>query len=592
MSRKLKSINTFRLGSSVLFAALLLMMLSCNTQTKKPVADEEPSTGNRIAKWQEHKFSMFIHWGLYSIPAGEWNGKQIQGYSEQIKAHAKISSADYSKLAPQFNPVHWNSDSVALLAKRAGMRSIVITSKHHDGFSMFGTKYSKFNVVDATPFKRDVVKELSQSCKRYGLDFGVYFSLIDWDYPGATPFVSARNSDTIPEAHHQYNLHQVEELLTNYGPISEIWFDMGSPTYKQSKEIAQLVKRLQPNCMISGRLWNDQGDFAVMGDNTQPDFKMGVPWQTPASMFHETWSYRSWQKRGDVKAKVAEKIHDLLNVISMGGNYLLNIGPKGDGSVVPFEKQVLTGMGEWLNKNGESVYGTTVSLLDEQEWGVITSKPGKLYLQIMNYPKDNKLVLRGVNAEVKKIYPLSNKGLLLRGDKADGNLVIDLTDQLKRDDYSTVIVVEYVDKLSFTPKNSVKASEDGHFELTAANAQKYHSFSGHDYYSTKPTVVKLQWSLINEGNKKCEIEVADEIADSDADASGAHNDKLCMVVNGTDYLISLNNTRKSSTGVVYYTKINNVTLKTNQINNIEIKLNNQTNPHKGMAVEAIKVIVK
>jgi alpha-L-fucosidase len=278
----------------IVIGCVILLISSCKTEHSK--LDQLTETDSHVTNdsWEDHKFSMFIHWGLYSIPAGVWNGQQITGYSEQIKGHAKIPTEDYRKLAAQFDPIHWDADAVALMAKQAGMKSIVLTAKHHDGFCLFDSKYTTFDVVDATPYKKDIVKELAEASKRHNLKFGVYFSLIDWDYEGALPFESVDNSDAIPPLHHQYNLNQIEELLTNYGDISEIWFDMGSPTYDQSNEMATLVKKLQPNCMISGRIWNDQGDFVVMGDNKQPDFKMGVPWQTPASMFNETWSYRSW----------------------------------------------------------------------------------------------------------------------------------------------------------------------------------------------------------------------------------------------------------------------------------------------------------
>ena len=199
----------------------LLILVACNN-TKTTVEQKPTESSNPyLEEWENQKFSMFIHWGIYSLPAGIWEGKQISGYSEQIKGHAKIPTDDYRKLAKDFNPVNWDADAVAQLAKDAGMKSIVITSKHHDGFCMFDTKYSDFNVVDSTPYKKDVIKELADACQRKGLRFGVYFSLIDWDYEHALPFVSTRNSDSIPPLHHQYNLNQVEELLSNYGPISE-----------------------------------------------------------------------------------------------------------------------------------------------------------------------------------------------------------------------------------------------------------------------------------------------------------------------------------------------------------------------------------
>ena len=145
-------------------------------------------------------------------------------------------------------------------------------------------------------------------------------------------------------------MHQVEEIMTNYGPISEIWFDMGSLSGQQSKELYDLVSRLQPQCMVSGRLGNDRGDFAVMADNAYPDYKIGVPWQTPASFFDETWSYRSWQERGSLDKKIDEKLRSLVKVVSRGGNFLLNIGPRGDGSVVEFERDALLAMGNWMTR--------------------------------------------------------------------------------------------------------------------------------------------------------------------------------------------------------------------------------------------------
>src|SRR6478609_9649806 len=181
-----------------------------------------------LKEWKDQKFSMFIHFGLYSHLGGVWDGKPVtKGLSEQIQAHAGIYSDTYAAVAKEFNPVNWNADSIALLAKAAGMRSIVITSKHHDGFCMFRTATTRFNIVDATPFKRDVIGELSEACRKHGLKFGLYFSLIDWHNPQASP-ISSHNSDFITPEHHQYNKNQVAELLSNYGTISELWFDMGS----------------------------------------------------------------------------------------------------------------------------------------------------------------------------------------------------------------------------------------------------------------------------------------------------------------------------------------------------------------------------
>ena len=254
-------------------------------------------------KWHQNKYSMFIHFGLYSELGGVWEGSPVtRGYSEQIQSFAGIFSDWYGDTALRFNPTLFNADAIVSLAKEAGMRSIIITTKHHDGFCMFRTATTDYNSYDATPGKRDFIKEMAEACKRGGINFGIYFSLIDWHFPQAYP-ISSHNCDFITPQHHEFTKAQVTELLTNYGPISELWFDMGSNTPEQSKELYQLVHRLQPDCMVSGRLGNDQYDFSVMADNTYPEGSLQTAWQTAASMFDETWSYRSWQKRGTFTPK-------------------------------------------------------------------------------------------------------------------------------------------------------------------------------------------------------------------------------------------------------------------------------------------------
>ena len=569
------------LSKIVLLVALPFFMVSCDSGNKGVKQNESVEIDSTLANWQNQKYSMFIHWGLYSIPAGVWNGEKISGYSEQIKGHAKIPTAEYHKLAKQFNPTKWSADSIALLAKKAGMKSIVITSKHHDGFCMFDSKFTDFDIVDATPYKADILKELSEACKRHNLKFGVYFSLIDWDYKEAMPFTSVRNSDSIPPLHHQYNLNQIEELLTNYGEISEIWFDMSSPTFQQSKEIADLVKREQPGCMISGRIWNDQGDFAVMGDNYQPDFKMGVPWQTPASMFDETWSYRSWQERVSVEEKVAEKIEDLLNIVSSGGNYLLNIGPKADGSVVPFEKSVLEGVGEWLDKNGESVYGSNAALIQEQEWGVITSKGNKLYFHLFNYPEDNRLVIRGLDIDVEKIYPLSDKSLLLKSEKFSDSCVVELSDKIEKNKYVTTFVLEFENDFIATPQNLVEPNNENNLKLTLENAEKFHSYSGHDYYSTKPTIIKLKWHL---------SAVSKETSEMDVTFISHKNEKFKLTINKQDFIISPRCIDREKNLFIYEIRLNSVKLNSEKNNEIELSFLNQNNPHRGMDIGDLVVL--
>ena len=566
--------------SAGFLALFLLAMAGCQSAQSDSTPVEASTQASSLARWENRKFSMFIHWGIYSIPAGIWKGKQISGYSEQIQGHAKISSAEYRKLAQDFNPVAWNPDSVVLLAKAAGMKSIVITSKHHDGFCMFASDYTDFDVVDATPYGRDVIKGLSEACRRHGLKLGLYYSLIDWAYEGALPFASVRNSDSIPPAHHAYNLHQVEELLSNYGDISELWFDMGAPTAQQSKEVVSLVKKLQPNCLVSGRIWHGQGDFAVMGDNYTPTFKMGVPWQTPASMFRETWSYRSWQERGDVEVKVKEKINDLLNIVSNGGNYLLNIGPKADGSVEAFEKEVLLGMGKWMKQNGEGIYGTRSAELPEQNSAYISATKGKLFLYLTAYPPDGLLRVKGLNTVMDKIYPLNNKAMNLKSTIENDHLLITLNKEVISNPYASLIVLEHKHDLSIVAADGVAAEADGSYVLSADNGETYHSYYGADYYSTKATVVKLVWQMA-----KAQKEKGQMVFNYQPEAD---NEQFSLVLNGREYTID---TGKNKGRTVNKT-IEGVQLNQQHINTLVLKAKNPVNINKGFNAGSLSIRVQ
>jgi len=442
-----------------------------------------------LKNWHDNKFSMFIHFGVYSELGGVWKGKPIEnGYSEQIHATAGIMADDYEKVPSGFNPINWNADEIAALAKKAGMRSIVITSKHHDGFCMYKTATTRFNVVDATPFKRDVIKELSEACKKAGLNFGLYYSLIDYTLH---PFTS-HNANPITPDHHEYNKKQVTELLTNYGPISELWFDMGSLTAQQSREMYQLVHRLQPDCMVSGRLGNNAYDFCVMGDNEYPEFKIDAPWQTPASMFDETWGYRSWQKRENLQDKIQQKLLSLIKVVSRGGNYLLNIGPKGDGTVVPYEADVLRGIGKWIDKNSEAIYGTNANPFPQSfTWGEVTAKKNRLYL-ILSGKANSSIVLPGITGKLKKVSLLNDSKTILKVKKEKEGIIIPTPDQLFQSDNIQVIVVEFDGTYQLKPEQLLKGES---ITLDLQNSIQHYSYSCIDYYNNHRSTVKQSWNF-------------------------------------------------------------------------------------------------
>jgi alpha-L-fucosidase len=476
----------------------------------RPRALSQPRpTADEIREWSDRKFGMFIHFGLYSTLGGIWQGKQIDnGYSEQIMANGPIPLDQYSALASQFNPTHFDPDAIVALAKAAGMKFIVITSKHHDGFNMFHTAQSSYNIVDVTPYKRDVVKQLADACARGEMKFGVYYSSIDWHQPGASTYIPG-NSNPILPAHEAFNVAQLKELLSNYGPISEIWFDMGKPTAEQSKHFTETVHRLQPRTMVSGRVFNYEGDFTVMGDNEVPKFQIDEPWQTPASIFPETWGYRSWQKRDDLQGKIRENILRLVEVVSRGGNYILNIGPEGDGSVVPYEADVLRGIGDWLKDRGEAIYATTAQPFRKLDFGYATVGQGKLYLFVKDVPGDGVLRLPGLRAgQLNSAYLLgsaSHESFAVTSIK-DGVSVRIEQDALATVGYLPVIVLPFSGRLEVA-QASTAPDAAGNFLLTPSVADHFFNYNGAGYEAPE-TLYKLRWFLIAPpGRYRAEIDV-------------------------------------------------------------------------------------
>jgi alpha-L-fucosidase len=463
-------------------------------QPQEP-AGARPSA-EAIQEWKDHKFGMFIHFGIYSMLGGVWQGKQIaNGYSEQIMSHAPITREDYAALAKDFNPSQFDAEAIVKLAQDAGVKFIVITSKHHDGFNMFHTKLTGYNIVDATPYGKDVVKELAEACARHGIKFGVYYSSIDWHFPGATFYETDndRNDNVIPKAHEDFSVGQLKELTTNYGPLSEIWFDMGKPTPAQSKRFADTVHANQPNCMVSGRVFNYQGDFTVMGDNQIPDFIMDEPWQSPASIYSDTWGYRSWANRDDLNGKVNEHILRLVQVVSRGGNYILNIGPKGDGSIVPFEADLLEGVGKWIKANGEAIYGTQPQPFQKLSFGYATVKQNRLYLFVQSWPQDGRLVIPGFNSKITSAYFLADKERKpLQFESAGTERVIHASSSV-RTPPATVVVVEFSGKLDVTP-TLTKPNNDGIISLDSKKAEKFYNYNGYGYEDPR-TVYKEQWAI-------------------------------------------------------------------------------------------------
>lgn len=479
----------------------LIPLLLLPSLLAEPAAVPEPRRPSRdtIREWQARKFGLFIHFGLYSELGGIWKGERIDGYNEQIRLHAHIAKDEYAAVAARFNPAKWDPEAIVKLAQDAGMKFIVLTSKHHDDFSMFHTSESKFNIVDATPYGKDIVKGLADACARHGMKFGVYYSTIDWHDPranGISKPPANENDNEIPKAHEDYNVAQLKELTTRYGPLSEIWFDMGRPTPEQSKRFAATVHAARPESMVSGRVFNSQGDFTVMGDNELPTSVIDEPWQTPGSIYDETWGYRSWQERKDLAGKTNEHLLKLVKVVSRGGNYILNIGPRGDGTVVEFEAEVLRGIGTWVKANAEAIYGTGAQPFRELDFGYATTKPGRLYLMVTkrtDMGANGALKLPGLKNNLTRAYFLA--------DASKTPLAIDNTGAVKAVRVNigtatspvTVVVAEYAGPLNVIPP-SMQAGPSGVVVLDAKDATKEFNYNNRGYYEG-PTVYKLRWDF-------------------------------------------------------------------------------------------------
>ena len=478
---------------SLVFSAMLATLSGCS-KTQETLVTPQPQTQEQaltqteqaIAKWQAMRFGLFIHFGAYADLAGVWQGKEIEKLGEQIQRHADISQENYQEVVKKFNPSNFDADAIVKLAKQAGMRYIVLTTKHHDGFAMFETKHSDFNIVDYTPYKKDLLKELSEATKRHGLKLGLYYSTPDWHFNGPKPERNPTDGkisvfSKVSKANEDFQVAQLEELMTNYGDIVEVFFDMGEPTLAQSKRFRAVVKKYQPNALINGRLMNNQGDFLTMPDNHVPDSPIiDYPWETPGTFYH-TWGYKSWVKGLPLEEQVSVQVRKLSDIASMGGNFLLNIGPKGDGSILPYEKDVLVGVGKWVDKNREAIFETGLNPFLKLDWGQVSTTNGALYLHIHNWPTDNQLVLPGLENSVQQVTALSAMDKPLPLKQSNGQTVIDLS-SVKKDPYLTILKLEYFGELKTIPRHS-SADQHGKITLVGDKATKEGKFGKESYRS-------------------------------------------------------------------------------------------------------------
>jgi alpha-L-fucosidase len=480
------------------------------------------SEEERTGWFREARFGMFIHWGLYALLAGEWNGRRLAAdqIGEWIMKFLRIPAEEYRKLAAGFNPVRFNADAWARLAKDAGMKYVVITAKHHDGFAMYYSRVSGYNIVDATPFGRDPMRELAEACRKEGLRFCFYYSHAeDWDHPDAIGNdwdYPADEANQFERYLREKSIPQMEELLTEYGPLGLIWFDRGIPTAEQGRRFADLVHRLQPGCLVNGRVGHyDQellGDYQSLNDNGMPDGGIEELWETPQTL-NDTWGFR----KDDTNWKSArEVVRKLVEIVSKGGNYLLNVGPTAEGEIPAASVEILREVGQWVAANGESVYGTTASPFTDLPWGRCTVRGNRLYLHVFDWPADGRLGLTGLGNPVRRAWLLTDpqqSGLPVR--RGEQQVWIDVPERAG-DATGTVVVVEIEGEPEVEPA-VVAQGDDGLVRLdyvtakTAGKATKRFNRKG-GYHIGKWTgpedTVRWTFEIHRPGSFQVEIEYA------------------------------------------------------------------------------------
>jgi alpha-L-fucosidase len=390
----------------------------------------------RMEWWREARFGMFVHWGLYSIPAGEWGDRQWKkGGVEWIQQRAGVEADVYeAELIPKFAPKADFAEEWAELAKIAGCRYLVFTSKHHEGFALHDSKLTEFDAKDTCG--RDLYKEIVDATRAEGLKVGAYHSIIDWHHPQAytgkefgIPYIKGVSNEGRDNSVYVDYLHgQVEEIMSNYGPIDIVWWDYSKEQCQgeswRAKELIELVRKHQPQIVMNNRLyrspeagwpkshdWSEgfsidpqYGDFCTPEQKIPPNGVEGVDWETCMTM-NTSWGYNQF----DVNWKSTETlIRNLIDVVSKGGNYLLNVGPEADGSIPPASIERMEEIGQWMDINGESIYGTQASIFGVPEWGRYTTKAGKFYAHIFEWPKNGTLTVATADTPVTRAYLLAD----------------------------------------------------------------------------------------------------------------------------------------------------------------------------------------
>ena len=442
----------------------------CVAQSKDPNAGETKEHRDaRMHWWREARFGMFIHWGLYAQLAGTWEGKRTPNIGEWIMHDFKIPVNEYTALTKQFDPEQFNADQWVGIAKAAGMKYIVMTAKHHEGFAMFHTATDGYNIFDATPFKRDPIREMSDACKRQGLKFGVYYSQAqDWHHPGGAAY--GGHWDTAQDGDlHAYVKNiaapQVRELLTKYKP-AVLWWD--TSVGMSTEDIDELTAAFDkdPGLIANNRLGNGvPGDTETPEQYIPPTGYPGRDWETCMTI-NDTWGYKSF----DTNFKSVDTlVHNLVDIASKGGNYLLNVGPEPTGLIPAPEVARLKEVGVWLRANGQSIYGTSASTFKRLPFkGRATVKGSTLYVNVFEWPADG-VTLRGLKTPVRSARVVATGEKLAVSKDPSGDVIVSRPQTV--DPISTAVAVSLTaPPVVEEPEYAIAPRADGSFRLGAADA--------------------------------------------------------------------------------------------------------------------------
>ncbi len=437
------------------------------------VAETQDERDARMRWWREARFGMFVHWGLYSGLAGTWNDKPVgtRGGMEWLQQRVRADTWEYAHQAvPKFQPAEGFAKEWARLAKEAGCRYVVFTTKHHDGFGLFDSQYTTYDAHDLVG--RDLCKEITDAIRAEGMKVGYYHSVIDWhhpqyDYDKANQLphpLRGRPSPNGPRNHDiyvDYLHHQARELFSNYGTLDVIWWDYSKEgnegPFWRSDELMAMARQLQPGIISNNRLYHipdierddssdrlrkwkpEHGDFTTPEQTIPSTGIPGVDWEVCMTM-NTTWGY---SEHDDAWKSNETLIRNLVDIVSKGGNYLLNIGPKGDGSIPQQSIDSMRAIGNWMAVNGEAIYATSASPFEQPAWGRYTKKPGKLYAHVFTWPADGQLSIPLKGQRVAKAYLLADAGrATLKTQTTSDGVTIQLPSRAP-DAIASVIAIEY-----------------------------------------------------------------------------------------------------------------------------------------------------